>query len=89
MIDLFTIQDLLGTAMWAVPLVAGLTEVIKRTVSVDKKYMSAISVLIGIIIGLLISGPTASGAIIGVIIGLSATGLWEVGKTTKKAVQKK
>lgn len=83
LIDPQTIQQLMVTAVFAVPLITGLVEVIKRMFpSVNPRFTPAISVLIGIIVGLLAIELSVLGAVVGLIFGLSGVGLWEASKTT-------
>lgn len=83
MIDLNTLQELvLGYGIIALPLVVGLVEVVKKTTKVSERWQPLTSVIIGLLVGLIIVSFSITGAVVGVIIGLSATGLWEFGKTT-------
>lgn len=77
-----------------IPLVVGLTEVVKNTDSVPRKFWSVVSIVFGLLLSLLLLGvsindpvllPGLSGhtswIISGLIAGLSASGLWSGVKT--------
>jgi len=83
MIDPKTITDLAISAAILTPIDSGLVQVIK-TMAPEKvaRFMPACSVAIGVGLGLLVVGANVTGAIVGTIIGLSATGLYEITKTT-------
>ncbi|WLD95445.1 holin [Alkalihalobacillus sp. AL-G] len=76
-------QVLLFASVMA-PIVTGLTEVVKRTVHISKRYVSLVSLLIGIAVGLLAYPLTDLDWVLriwaGGIAGLAATGLYEFGK---------
>lgn len=78
------IQDLLVTSSWALPLVVGLVEVIKRALAkkLDARYLPLISIIIGLAVGLVAIKLSIAGGIVGVILGLGGVGLWEFGKNT-------
>lgn len=66
-----------------VPILMGLLEVIKRTETLDKKFIPAASVLLGVLIGIVFTGfDIKEGIITGLFIGLSAVGLFSGTKNT-------
>jgi hypothetical protein len=71
------------------PLVTGFMELIKRTFPVPKKYIPLSSFLVGLSIGLIATPFTDMNAELrlwsGGIAGLAATGLYEIGKKSKKS----
>jgi len=89
MVNIQSIQSLLVTALWALPLVTGLVQVVKSANFLADRYIPAASVLIGIIIGILLIQLSVVGAFVGLILGLGATGLWEFGKTTVAGISTK
>lgn len=82
MIDILSINDLLITAAWAMPMTTGLTEVVKLATNIQPRYVPALSLGIGLVVGMLIAGVDGYGAITGAVLGLGSTGLFELGKTT-------
>jgi len=82
MIDITTLQDFVIKALWALPLVTGLVEVIKKATNIGQRWIPILSVAIGAGVGLLIVQVSVIGAVVGIVLGLGATGLWELGKTT-------
>ncbi|WP_372508852.1 holin [Pseudalkalibacillus decolorationis] len=78
------IEQVLLFASLMAPIVTGVTEVVKRTFKVPKRYVSLVSLLMGIGIGLLAYPLTELEWVLriwsGVISGLAATGLYEFGK---------
>ncbi|MFG6493748.1 holin [Fictibacillus sp. UD] len=71
------------------PLVTAMMELLKRTFPIQKKYIPICSFFIGLFIGLLASPFTNMNAELrlwsGGIAGLAATGLYEIGKKSKKS----
>jgi Bacteriophage A118-like holin, Hol118 len=71
------------------PLVTALMELLKRTFPIPKKYIPVTSFFIGLLIGLLASPFTSMNIELrlwsGGIAGLAATGLYEIGKKSKKS----
>lgn len=84
MIESTSVQQLIVTAVWALPLVTGLVEVVKRALGekLPTRFVPLLSVAVGAIVGLLVIQLTVTGAVVGIVLGLGATGLWEFGKTT-------
>ena len=77
------IQNLLVTAIWLLPLVTAVTEIIKRALpGLDTRYIPVVSSIVGVVAGLFILELSLIGGVTGLILGLGATGLWEFGKTT-------
>lgn len=63
-------------------IVIGITEVIKRAVSPNKRFLPLISLTISLIYVIGLSDMALKDAIItGVMVGLSASGLWSGSKT--------
>ncbi|OZV11300.1 hypothetical protein CIW83_15075 [Tissierella sp. P1] len=69
-----------------IPLLIGILEVLKK-VGLKEKYVPAISVSLGIVIGIGLfgNGDTKAGLVQGIFIGLSAVGLYS---GTKNAFEK-
>jgi hypothetical protein len=71
------------------PLVTGLTELLKRTFPVPKRYIPISSFLIGLGVGFIAAPLTDMNTDLrlwsGGIAGLAATGLYEIGKKSKKS----
>lgn len=84
MIEAKTIADLLVTCVWAVPLVTGLVQAVKVTLNLEKnpRWIPLSAIVVGVVIGFLVAGFSAGGAVIGIILGLGSIGLYEVGKTS-------
>jgi hypothetical protein len=83
MIDPNTIKDFAVSAAILTPIDSGVVQVIKKMLPESAaRFMPACSVAIGVGLGLLVVGANVTGAIVGTIIGLSATGLYEITKTT-------
>jgi len=70
------------------PLVTAMMELLKRTFPIPKKYIPIISFFVGLIIGLLAAPVTEMNVQLrlwsGGIAGLAATGLYEIGKKSRK-----
>jgi hypothetical protein len=88
MIDIQTINDLLVTAAWATPLVTGLVQAAKVIFVLDsenrKRWVPGVALAIGVLVGVLVTGPSLVGVAFGLITGLTSVGLWEVGQKGKK-----
>ena len=65
-----------------VPVVMGVTEVIKRGAGLKKRYVPFAALILGIIGAMVVMGFEMSSVIPGVIAGLSASGLWSGVKST-------
>lgn len=80
-------QELLAFATIIAPVILGLVEVIKRTVSFPNNYVPVISVLVGVAVGFAAQPFTELDLILrlwaGGLAGLSATGLYEAFTTSK------
>ena len=76
------IQKMLINAVWLLPLVTGVTEIIKRAIPIDNRFLPIVSACIGVATGLVILELSLIGGAVGLILGLGAVGLWEFGKTT-------
>ena len=82
MIDVTTIQQLLVTAVFIVPITIGLTQVIKTAMpAIDSRFGPLLSLVIGIALGIFIIGG-AHGFLAGLIFGLAASGSYDLGKKT-------
>jgi Bacteriophage A118-like holin, Hol118 len=70
------------------PLVTAMMELLKRTFPIPKKYIPITSFFMGLMIGLLAAPVTEMNVELrlwsGGIAGLAATGLYEIGKKSKK-----
>jgi hypothetical protein len=83
MIDINTVQELLITASWVVPIIAGLVQVIKSAVpAIDGRFTPLLSVVVGLGLGISVVGLTVTGGFVGVVFGLTASGLYDLGKKT-------
>jgi len=69
-----------------VPLIVGLVELVKK-LGLPSKFCPVVSVILGVIIGLVYISPNdiAQGVLVGVSLGLSAVGLYSGAKNTKEA----
>ncbi len=67
-------------AVLLVPLIIGVTEIIKRSVGIEGRWLSGIPLIIGILFALMIIGISGQSVVVGVILGLSASGLWSASK---------
>ncbi len=69
-----------------IPLLIGILEVLKK-VGLKEKYVPAVSVLLGIVIGIGLfgNGDIRAGVVQGIFIGLSAVGLYS---GTKNSLEK-
>ncbi len=77
------LTDLMAQLPLVVAIATGLTEVIKRALSLQSdRFIPLVSVVIGAGTGLVLLGVSIPAAVLGVIAGLAGTGLWEFGKTT-------
>ena len=60
-----------------VPILIGVLEVIKRTELFNKKFIPVVSLILGVILGIVFTGfNLKDGIIAGLFIGLSAVGLY-------------
>lgn len=79
-------QEVLLFATILVPIVLALVEVVKRTVSVEARYVTLISLVVGILVGVVSAQFTTldiSARIwAGAFAGLSSSGLYDVIKPT-------
>ena len=75
--DLSTIQDIARAALFLVPLISGITEVLKRSLKLKKRFTKLTALLLGIAIGLLVIDFSVVAGVAGAMLGLSATGLYE------------
>jgi hypothetical protein len=83
MIDIETVKNLLVVAVWSIPLITAIVEVIKRTFPVlGNRFIPLVSMVVGIGAGLLLIEVSIVGGFVGLILGLSACGLFEISKTT-------
>ncbi len=82
MIDVNTLQDLLVSAIWIVPVITGVTQVIITAAGdFPSRFKPLLSVGAGIILtGIVYGDPT--GIFAGLIFGLTASGLYDLGKKT-------
>ena len=69
-----------------VPLIVGLVELVKK-LGLPSKFCPVVSVILGVIIGLVYISPddVAKGVLVGASLGLSAVGLYSGTKNTKEA----
>lgn len=71
-----------------VPLISGLVEVIKQ-VGIPKKYSSILSIIFGVLLGMIYAGPTdlKRGIIMGIMLGLSASGLYSGTRSVHETIK--
>ena len=69
------------------PLTTGIIQVVKQTFDINKRYLPAVSLLVGILIAVLLALGTGQDLVqyilVGVIGGLSASGLYDQKKITE------
>jgi hypothetical protein len=76
-----TINQLVITSAWVTPAILGIVQVIKLSLpKLDERYMPVVSVITGIVMGMITIGFSILGGFVGLLLGLSAAGLWDVGK---------
>ena len=66
-----------------IPIIIGIVEVFKRA-GLPNKYSPVVSLLLGVIFGILYVQPLLNGIIVGLMVGLSATGLYSGSKNIFK-----
>lgn len=71
-----------------IPLISGLVEVFKQ-VGIPKKYSSMLSIIIGILLGIVYLDPAdmKKGFLMGVMLGLSASGLYSGTKSVQETIK--
>lgn len=69
-----------------VPFIVGIVELVKK-LGLPSKFCPVVSVILGVIIGLVYINPNdiAQGVLVGASLGLSAVGLYSGTKNTKEA----
>lgn len=68
-----------------IPLTTGIVEVIKRAIPEKyRQYTPFVSIVVGIILGILTIGISQAGIIAGIVVGLGASGLWSAVKAPTK-----
>lgn len=67
--------------MMIIPVLVGVVEVVKKA-GLSTRYVPAVALLLGLIVGIAIDGVTVSAAITGLMYGLSACGLYSGTKAT-------
>lgn len=80
-------EEILMIATVIAPVTAGVSEAIKKGFKPDKRYMPLIAVLLGVLLGAaayFVDAEIGLRMWAGGISGLAATGLFELGKNTKK-----
>jgi hypothetical protein len=83
MIKYVNFQSLLTATAWALPIVIGLVEVVKRAIpKIHPRFTPVVSSVIGIGTGLIVVELSLTGAIVGLILGFGACGLWDFSKKT-------
>lgn len=65
-----------------VPIITGLTEVVKRAVKLEKRFVPLVAVLLGVILMVGLNGFTPESITEAIVAGLAASGLWDLGKKT-------
>lgn len=67
---------------FAVAVVVGVVEVIKRAAGLAKRYVPLASLVVGIAICGVIVGFNLTGVLTGIVVGLASSGLWSGVKAT-------
>ena len=67
-----------------VPIILGLVEAIKRSVSLPGKFSPLLAIGIGLVASLVLNGASIENGIIGLGLGLAAAGLYSGGKAIAK-----
>lgn len=81
MIDINTIQELLANAIWLVPTITALVFVLRTALSfIPDRFVPLMSVGVGICVGILFIGMTATGVFVGLMLGLTASGAYDAVK---------
>jgi hypothetical protein len=87
--EVVRLEQVLMFSSLLAPLVTALMELLKRTFPIPKKYIPISSFFVGLIVGILASPFTNMDVELrlwsGGIAGLAATGLYEIGKKSKKS----
>ena len=63
-----------------VPIIIGLTEILKRAGWLNSRYVPLLAVFFGLSFAMWVGGPEAW--LDGIIAGLTASGLWDISKKT-------
>ena len=86
-------EDIIFFATLIVPVVMALVEVVKRTVNMDNKYATLVSLIVGLLVGFAGSIFTdldlTSRLWAGALAGLSSSGLYDLIKPKKTTDDKK
>lgn len=83
-------QEILMIATIIAPVTSGVIEAIKKAIGVDKRFIPLAAVLAGALLGAaayFVDAEIGMRIWAGGISGLAATGLFELGKNTKKDVK--
>lgn len=88
-LDQKLVEQVMLLASFLVPIITALIQVIKKSLNdIPKKHLPALSVLLGIILGMLSFSFTDLETVLriwaGAFAGLSAVGLFEIVKNTKE-----
>lgn len=83
-IDNTLIEQILVSASWIVPVITGIIQVIKIATNnaIYERWLPALALIIGGILGGLVIGWSVIGILAGVIFGLASSGLFDLGKKT-------
>jgi MFS family permease len=76
-----TILRIASEAVLVLPIVIGLTEVVKRTELIGHRFTPLVSIVFGLIIASIVHGVSVLAILAGLIYGLSASGLYSGTKT--------
>lgn len=83
MIDINTIQELLVTAAWLVPVITAMVQVIKTAwATLPDRFVPLLSVVVGVVFGIVFIGWGLTGIFAGLIFGLTSSGFYDLGKKT-------
>jgi len=80
-------QEILAIATIIAPITSGVLQALKKAIGIDKRYIPLAAVCVGVILGAAAYFVDAEICIrmwAGGISGLAATGLFELGKNTRK-----
>lgn len=82
MFSIQTFQSLIVASAILVPIVTGVTEVIKRAFSFPDRFVPLLAVILGLGASLAVIQLSLVGALVGIVIGLGSVGLWNFHDTT-------
>lgn len=81
MLDPNTIQELLISVAWLTPVLVALVAVVRKTTNLTDRWVPLTSVVLGAVLGIVAVDLSITGGFAGVIIGLTASGLYDNGRS--------